>query len=85
MFKTPKQLQDFILWCQKNKVKSFNNNEIQFELSELAFVPDMNTPQEILEKSNLNDHKSFIETEELSPEEEDELLYWSSGTIPKNT
>ena len=76
MFKTPAKLKNFILWCQKNKVKSFQSSDISFELSELAFVPEMTSVDEI----NLDDPKTFSDFSHLDDKNEaDELLFWSSG------
>lgn len=76
MFKTAQELKDFIKWCQNTKVKSFKNNEIEFELSELAFIPDNNHLKEI----KLDEDKSLADsTEPMTNEEYDELLFHSSN------
>lgn len=78
MFKTSAQLKDFIIWCQENKVKIFKNNDIEFELSELAFLPENENYEEI----KLTDENTFSDTDGMTEEEKDELLYWSTGKTP---
>ena len=75
MLKDLKDLKKFVLWCKKNKIKAFKNNDIEFELSELAFIKE--DPTEYKE-INLSDSKTFADTETLTKEEQDELLFWSS-------
>jgi hypothetical protein len=62
----------FIEWCKNNKVKSFKNGSIEFELSEISFVQDLDqiAPKvpDPVEKFEENQQK----------EEDDELLFWSS-------
>ena len=73
MFDTPAKLKNFMIWCKKNKIKAFKNKEIEFELSELSFV-ETNNFSEI----KLEDSKSFSEFDNMSKEEQDELMYWST-------
>lgn len=46
MFKTAKELQDFIVWARENRVKRFKTGTTEVELSELAFIdgPLMEAP-----------------------------------------
>ena len=78
MFDSPAKLKNFIIWCQKNKVKAFKNKDIEFELSEIAFVPEVQDYSEI----PLNDQKTFSDLDGMTEEEREELLYWSSGQKP---
>ena len=75
MFDSPAKLKNFILWCQKNKVKVVKTKEIEFELSEMAFLPETETFEEI----NLGDQSTFADKENMTPEEYDELLLWSAN------
>ena len=75
MFDDPDKVKEFIIWCQQNKVKSFKNDKMEFHLSDFAFLPETEHHKEI----PLNDEKTFADFDNLSPEEADELLYWSSG------
>jgi hypothetical protein len=74
MLKNIKEIQDFVIWCQKNKVKSFKNNDLEFELSELGMVETQN-----FDEINLDDSKTFSDFDNMTKEEQDELLFWSSG------
>lgn len=79
MFDSPQKLKNFVLWCQENKVKSFKNKDIEFELSELAFIQESDNFKEI----NLDDQKTFSDFEGMTQEEIDELLTWSSGPVKR--
>lgn len=78
MFDTPAKLKNFILWCQANKVKAFKSNDVQFELSELAFLPEAQDFNEI----NLEDNTTFSDLSNLDKNETEDLLFWSSGKTP---
>jgi hypothetical protein len=81
MFDSPAKLKNFIKWCQDNKVKVFKNKDIEFELSEIAFIPDNENFKEI----KLSDDKTFSDLPDLSKEEEEELLFWSANKVPGKT
>lgn len=76
MFETSAKLKNFILWCQKNKIKSFKCKDIEFELSELAFVPEIGNFEEI----KMDDKATFSDLSHLSKDEADETLFWSTNT-----
>ncbi len=67
------------MWCQKNKVKAFKSKDIEFELSEIAFIPETQDYKEI----NLDDQKTFSDISDISKEEQDELMFWSSNQSMK--
>ena len=76
MFKTEQELKNFIVWCKENKLKTFKNKEIEFELSELSFIPDNSELKEI----NLEETKTLAEsTEPMTQQEYDDLLFHSSN------
>ena len=75
MFETSTKLKNFMLWCKQNKIKAFKNKDIEFELSDMAFIPDTEELKEI----NLTDSKAFSEIDNMSEAEKEEMLYWSSG------
>lgn len=79
MFKSPEDIKKFIIWCQKNKVKSFNHSGISFELSEIAFVDQLNEKQMEMKTSEAMD-ETLVDTakQELDKDDED-LLFWSSN------
>jgi len=75
MFESAEKLQEFMTWCKANKVKSFKNKDIEFELSELAFIPDNADVKEI----KLEDEKTFADSDNMTREEYEELLFHSSN------
>lgn len=78
MFDSEDKIKQFILWCQKNKVKSFKHDNIQFEVSEIAFVDQLNEGQMHQKVSEAMD-ETLVDTakQELDKEDED-LMYWST-------
>lgn len=73
MFKTIEDLQKFIIWAKSQKVKSLKIDNIEFELSELSFLPD---DQAINLKEAIGD--TIADTEPLDTKEEEDLLFWSA-------
>jgi hypothetical protein len=65
----------FIEWCKEHKVKSFKIEGVQFELSELAFVENIQSYAEKLQ--TVADESNF--EEEQQKKEDDELMFWSSN------
>jgi len=65
----------FIEWCKEHKVKSFKIEGVQFELSELAFVENIQGYAEKLQ--TVADESNF--EEEQQTKEDDELMFWSSN------
>ena len=65
----------FIEWCKEHIVKSFKFDGFQFELSELAFVENINDYTEKLQ--TVADESKF--EEEQQRKEDDELMFWSSN------
>ena len=65
----------FIEWCKEHKVKSFKIEGVQFELSELAFVENIQGYAEKLQ--TVADESNF--EEEQQKNEDDELMFWSSN------
>ena len=66
----------FIEWCKEHKVKSFKIEGVQFELSELAFVNDIESYVDKLQ--NTADDSKFEKDQQ--EQEDEELLFWSSNT-----
>lgn len=75
MFNSVKELQEFILWAKQNKLKSFKNKEIQFEISELSHIENL-TPQDL--ENVVGDTLGDTADKEIS-KEDDDLLFWSSN------
>ena len=78
MFKSSQEIKEFILWCQKNKVKSFKQENIAFELSEIAFVDQLSESQMETKTSEAMDETLVDTAKQELDEEEDSLLYWST-------
>jgi len=66
----------FIEWCKDHKVKSFKIEGVQFELSELAFVNDIESYVDKIQ--NTADDSKFEKDQQ--EQEDEELLFWSSKT-----
>lgn len=82
MFDSPTKLKNFIVWCKENKVKNFKFKDVEFELSELAFVEDIKAVnlEEGLKEMNLDSTKDILSTDPDLNKEDDDLLYWSSNS-----
>lgn len=80
MFKSSDELKRFILWCKSNKIKTFKNSDIQFELSDLAFVEDLVDPEpaDKMKEVDLPDSDTFADMDPEAGKEDEDLLYWSS-------
>ncbi len=76
MFKNVNELKNFIIWCKESKIKQFKNEDVSFELSELAYIPDNSEMKEI----KLEDTKTLADiSESMTPEEYEDLLFHSSN------
>lgn len=68
------KLKEFILWAKREGVKSFKNEHISFELSDLALVSSLTKETDMV--ADLNE-RSRIDRE-IEKSELEELLYHSS-------
>jgi len=66
----------FIEWCKEHKVKSFKFDNIQFELSELSFIENV---EDYTEKLQTDLDESKFEADQQK-QDDDELMFWSSST-----
>lgn len=75
MFKDTKELQDFILWCRKGRIKTVQVGDIKVEFSDLAFIDEIAVvePETTEEKDT---SKTLVDTDQQTDEED--LLFWSS-------
>ncbi len=78
MFKSAQDLKEFILWCKSQKVKSFKNTDIQFELSDLSFLEELSSTTSSEEIDEF-DSQTLTDTDEEASKEDEDLLYWSSN------
>lgn len=72
------ELKEFIIWAKQNKLKKFKKGNIEFELSDLAFLESASLMQGEEQEISSNSSKTLCDTEEMSKEEYEDLLYWSS-------
>ena len=78
MLSNTQEIKKFIEWCKTNKVKSFSNGDIAFELSELSFVKELTEP-ELREKTTQAYDETLVDTAKQELENEDEdLMFWST-------
>jgi len=80
MFKSVRELKAFVTWATKNHVKRVKVDNVEIEISDLAFIPELNPPKlsQKLQKQAETDQVDAISTK-LTPdtEEDDKDLYWS--------
>ena len=74
MFKTPEELKKFISWARDNKIKRVKVDNLEFEVSDLAFVEDV---QSII--SQVVPAASNTTEPEAAKKEEEDLLFWSTN------
>ena len=75
MLKNMEDIKLFIEWCKENKVKSFKSDNVQFELSELSFIENV---EDYADKVDTQLNESKFERNQQKSEDE-EMLFWSSG------
>ena len=81
MFKNVASLKRFITWAKNNKIKRFKNGDVEFEISDLGLVEELNRSALSNEKEITDfEKKTLVDTEEMSQQEQDELLYWSTNS-----
>ena len=74
MFDNLEDIKLFIQWCKEHKIKSFKLDNVQFELSEIAFIENM---EDYSDKLQTEANESKFEKDQQDKEDE-ELLFWSS-------
>lgn len=79
MFKTPRQLKEFILWSKKQGLKHVKVDGIEFSVSELATASqltgiDLSLPSK--EEKNVNG--SWLDSKMTEVENDEDLLYASA-------
>tara|TARA_R100000656_G_scaffold7964_1_gene9173 strand:- start:4282 stop:4512 length:231 start_codon:yes stop_codon:yes gene_type:complete len=75
MLKNMEDIKLFIEWCKENKVKSFKSDNVQFELSELSFIENV---EDYADKVDTQLNESKFERNQQKSEDE-EMLFWSSN------
>ena len=86
MFKNSDELKEFILWAKREKIQQFVVGDTQIVFSTLALVDEpvpnlhmgqLAVPVGTEEKDTT---KTWADEKPEDPENEDELLFWSSQT-----
>lgn len=75
MFNNIAELKDFIIWAKNNKLESFKIKDIEVKISNLSMIEDIEVSPEVL-KETIGD--TLVDTEEMSKDELEELLFWST-------
>jgi hypothetical protein len=75
------QLKKLIEWCKDNKIKKLKLQDIEFEISELDFLPEEGKAL-TLGNSNIREFNTETLTDTSKDQSiiDDEDLYWSSNT-----
>ena len=75
------QLKKLIEWCKDNKIKKLKLQDIEFEISELDFLPEEGKAL-TLGNSNVREFNTETLTDTSKDQSiiDDEDLYWSSNT-----
>lgn len=74
---TTDEIKELIIWMRANKVKRFKNAEIEFELSDLAFIDELVQTTNNIKEMPLGGGSDLISTLKSNQIEEDPDLYWS--------
>lgn len=67
------EIKEFITWAKENKVKSFKSGDLEFEISEIAMIPE----EEL--KPGLPLADTLTDTDPEAAEDDEEALFWSAG------
>lgn len=78
MFKSVREFKAFITWAAKNHVKRVKVDGVEFEISEIAFVPELNPPKP--SKTKNTEETLAAESTEEKPVAitDDPDLFWSA-------
>ena len=82
MFKTVKELKEFILWAKREKIQALNINGVQVEFHQAALLEDVYNVQQTPDLSNesvLDQQEAAILAENKQLEDDESLLFHSSG------
>lgn len=74
MFKTPSELKEFIIWAKEHKVKRVRVDNIEVEISDLAFIEGLEPLS-----SQIGPITGQESNQDAAKKEEDEDLYWSAN------
>jgi len=74
------QLKKLIEWCKSNKIKKLKIKDIEFEISELDFIPEQELQTPINNNLGLYNEETLADTEKSVNPKNDPDLFWSSST-----
>lgn len=74
------QLKKLIEWCKANKIKKLKIKDIEFEISELDFLPEQDTETPINNNLGLYNEDTLADTEKSVDPKNDPDLFWSTQT-----
>lgn len=82
MFKDLNDIKEFIKWCKSNKIKSFSIKDVAIEISDIAFIEELNDDKTEVSSILLEQAQEIAEDSKFEKEqqtkEDDELLFWSA-------
>lgn len=73
-----KVLKELILFAKSNKIKHLKVDNVEFSISDLAFVNEIYQTDSPELKEMPQDSKTLTDT--IKPQDEEDLLFWSSKT-----
>lgn len=74
------EIQAFIKWCTANKVKSIKIKDLEFEISDYAFVEQLSNGETSISTENVLEQREVSSnTEQSQDNDEEDLLFWSSN------
>lgn len=79
------QIKSFLIWAKKQKIKHIKVGELDVEFSELDYLPETSEEDVAKQLKEITDFesKTMVDTEDMTQEDMDELMYWSSGSKPR--
>lgn len=69
MFKSVKEIQDFIVWAKSEKLKIVKLGDLEVEISELNYIEEIAQPSTQEQREDVQSNNA---------DEDEDLLYWSS-------
>lgn len=79
-FETLEQLQAFVLWAQDHGAKRLKVGDIELEFNEVHMLSKLQESKPEMFKDITDfEGKTLTDTEKLTQNEMDELLYWSTN------
>lgn len=87
MFKTSQELMEFITWARKAGIKSFKNETVQFEISEIVIATDasvatpgldLSTGPSLKVTEEKESSKTMVDVDETADTDYEKDLFWSA-------